>query len=338
MSLRAILILVCVSAGSASANAPLAPYNAGKLTVSLPTGWKVTADLDKGVIAAQQDPAHNDAAAVLLMIQPSTTSTEDQLLDTVASSISKDLKVAKREALSGGGHVMIADGTMESIKVRLGVIAIASGGSALVCVLVAKPGEFDKLGGIGLVTGILTSVKTKGAAASSPPPSQPPVQAAPATTPNGKLIVPPLDHKLAVSELDGEWRHDDGVLQDYVDRVTGRPAGFDALRYNDKWTFDGKGGVYSEFFGIATSGGTSKKIVENKGGAVSFDSNMVMTIKWKVGPQQEFLVRGLIELPTMTVITFNGPWYDKGVPADVLADRTHGTNFDQQWIRKKGSK
>jgi hypothetical protein len=330
MSLRSIAIVVCAWAGIASASAPLAPYDAGKLTVSLPKGWKVTADLDKGVIAAQQDPAHKDAAAVLLVIQPSTTSTEDQLLDLVASSISKDLKVAKREALAGG-QAMIADGTMESVKVRLGVIAIASGGSALVCVLAAKPGEFDNLGGIALVTSILTSVKT----ASSPPPSQPP---APATTPNGKLIVPALDHKLALSELDGEWRHDDGVLQDYVDRVTGRPAGFDALRYNDKWTFDGKGGVRSEFFGIATSGGTSKKIVDNKAGAASLDSNMVMTIKWKVGPQEEFLVRGMIELPTMTVITFNGPWYDKGVPADILADRTHGTNRDQQWIRKKAAK
>jgi len=338
MGLRSIAIVVCVGSGIALANAPLAPYDAGKLTVSLPKGWKVTADLDKGVIAAQQDPAHKDAAAVLLMIQPSTTSTEDQLLDLVASSISKDLKVAKREAVSGGGHVMIADGTIESVKVRLGVFAIASHGSALVCLLVAKPAEFDKLGGIGLVTSILTSVKTTNATAVAAAPAQPPTQTAPATTPNGKLIVPPLDHKLAVSELDGEWRHDDGVLQDYVDRVTGRPAGFDALRYTDKWTFDGKGGVYSEFFGIATSGGTSKKIVENKGGAVSLDSNMVMTIKWKVGPQQEFLVRGIIELPTMTVITFNGPWYDKGVPADVLADRTHGTNFDQQWIRKKAAK
>jgi hypothetical protein len=315
-----------VGGGIALANAPLAPYDAGKLTVSLPKGWTVTADLDKGVIAAQQDPAHKDAAAVLLMIQPSTTSTEDQLLDLVASSMSKDLKVAKREALSGGGRVMIADGTIESLKVRLGVIAIASGGSALVCVLVAKPAAFDQLGGIGLVTSILTSVKTAGA---------PAAQTAPATTPNGKLIVPPLDHKLALSELAGEWRHDEGVLQDYVDRVTGRPAGFDALRYTDKWTFDGKAGVYSEFFGIVTSGGTSKKIVENRGGAVSLDSNMVMTIKWKGAAQQEYLVRGIIELPTMTVITFNGPWYDKGVSADVLADPTHGTNLDQHWIRKK---
>jgi hypothetical protein len=330
--MRSIVVLVCMWSGIAWANAPLAPFDAGKMTVSLPKGWKVTADLDKGVIAAQQDPAHKDAAAVLLMIQASTTSTEDQLLDLVAGSISKDLKVAKREALSGGGHVMIADGTLDSVKVRVGVIAITSGGSALTCVLVAKPSEFDKLGGIGLVTSILSSVKT---AAVTPPPA---TQTAPATTPNGKLIIPPLNHKLGLSELDGEWRHDDGILQDYVDRVTGRPAGFDALRYNDKWTFDGKGGVFSEFFGIATSGGTSKKIVDNKGGAVSLDSNMVLTIKWKTGPQQEFLVRGMLELPTMTVITFNGPWYDKGVAADVLADPTHGTNLDQQWIRKKASK
>jgi hypothetical protein len=333
MNMRTIAVLVCAAGAIASAGpTALAPYTAGKITVSLPKGWKVTADLDKGVIAAQQDPAHKDAAAALVVIQPSTTSTEDQLLDLVSSSISKDLKVAKREARTGGGHVMIADGTTDNIKVRLGVIAIAAGGSAIVCVVVAKPGEFDKLGGIELVSSILMSVKTSTAS--------PPAQTAPAQTPapatiNGKLIVPPLTHKLSLSELGGEWRHDDGIIQNYVDRVTGSYAGFDALHYTDKWTFDGKGGMVSEFFGIVTSGGTSKKLVENKGGDVSLDSNMVLTIKWKTGPQQEYLVRGLVELPTMTVITFNGPWYDKGVAADVIADPTHGTNLDQHWVRKK---
>jgi hypothetical protein len=329
MNVRTIAMVICVAGAIASASpTALAPYTAGQLTVSLPKGWKITADLDKGVIAAQQDPAHKDAAAALVVIQPSTTSSEDQLLDLVASSISKDLKVAKREARTGGGHVMIADGTTDNIKVRLGVIAIASGGSAIVCVLVAKPGEFDKLGGIELVSSILTSVTTSATSA--------PAQTAPAqTTVNGKLVVPPLTHKLSISELGGEWRHDDGIIQNYVDRVTGSYAGFDALHYTDKWTFDGKGGMFSEFFGIVTSGGVSKKLVENKGADVSLDSNMVMTIKWKTGPQQEYLVRGLVELPTMTVITFNGPWYDKGVAADVLADPTHGTNLDQHWVRKK---
>jgi hypothetical protein len=337
MNMRTIAVLVCAAGAIASASpTALAPFTAGKLTVSLPKGWKVTADLDKGVIAAQQDPAHKDAAAALVVIQPSTTSTEDQLLDLVASSISKDLKVAKREARTGGGHVMIADGTTDGIKVRLGVIAIASGGSAIVCVVVAKPGEFDKLGGIELVSGILTSIKTSATAQTSAPTQTAPAQTAPApATVNGKLVVPPLTHKLSISELGGEWRHDDGIIQNYVDRVTGTYAGFDALHYTDKWTFDGKGGMFSEFFGIVTSGGVSKKLVENKGGDVSLDSNMVMTIKWKTGPQQEYLVRGLVELPTMTVITFNGPWYDKGVAADVLADPTHGTNLDQHWVRKK---
>lgn len=323
MTASRILLLVCVLSTAARATPALTPFESGKITVGLPKGWTVTTDPDHGVIAAQEDPARKDSAAVLLMIQPSTTSTEDQLLDQVASSISKDLKVAKRDALPGAGHVMVADGTSDGIKVRIGAIAIAAKGSAIVCLLAARPGEFDKLGGVELVAGMLASIKTT---------------ATPAPAPDGKLIVPPLTHAITPAELAGEWKHDDGITTTYVDRQTGSYAGYDALRYSDKWTFDGKGGVVSEFFGITTANGVSKKIVETKPGVATVGSNNVLTVKWKSAPQQEYIVRGLVELPTMTVITLNGPWYDKGVPADTVSDLSKATNLDQHWVRKKPTK
>jgi hypothetical protein len=327
MTKPAMLVLVCVMSHAAAANPTLAPYDSGTLTVSLPKGWNVTSDPDHGLIAAQQDPARKDSAAVLLLVQPKTTSTEELLLDLVASSISKDLKVAKREALPRGGHVMVADGTANGTKVRVGVLAIAGGGSAIVCLLAAVPGEFDKLGGLDLVNSMMASIKIPQAAATPP-----------ATTPNGKLVVPPLTRALALFELAGEWKHDDGITTTYVDRQTGSYAGFDAVRYTDKWTFDGKSGVTSEFFGITTAHGVSTKVVENKPGVATLGSDMVLTIKWKTGPQQEYLLRGIVELPTLTVITLNGPWYDKGVPADTIADPTKGTNLDQHWVRKRTAK
>jgi hypothetical protein len=325
MTKPTLLVLACLLR-TATASPALVPYDSGKLTVSLPKGWKVTSDPDHGLIAAQEDPARNDSAAVLLLVQPATTSTEDQLLDLVASSISKDLVVAKREARVRGGHVMVADGTASGIKVRVGVFAIAGGGSALVCLLAAKPDEFDKLGGLELVTTMMGSIVTAK------------VEAAPATTPNGKLIVPPLTHAMPLSDLAGEWKHDDGITTTYVDRQTGSYAGFDAVRYTDKWTFDGKTGVTSEFFGITTAHGVSTKVVENKPGVATLGSDNVLTIKWKTGPQQEYILRGLVELPTLTVITLTGPWYDKGVPADTIADPTKATNLDQHWVRKKRAK
>jgi hypothetical protein len=134
-------VLICVLAGAASARpVALEPYDgSGRLTVALPKAWKVTADLDKGMIVAQQDPGRSDAAAVILVIQPDPTATEDQLLDVIAGSVSKDLKVRKREALPGGhGRVMIADGTADSVKIRIGAVAIVTSGASLVCLLASN--------------------------------------------------------------------------------------------------------------------------------------------------------------------------------------------------------
>jgi hypothetical protein len=47
------------------------------------------------------------------------------------------------------------------------------------------------------------------------------------------------------------------------------------------------------------------------------------------------LLRGWVELPEMTVIVLNGPWYQDGVPADVLGDPKIGTNLNAQWARKR---
>ena len=328
--------VICLLAGLVSAKpVALEPYDAsGRLTVSLPKGWKVTADLDKGVIAAQQDASRNDAAAVLLVIQPNTTSTEDQLLDLVAGSVSKDLKVAKRSALPGGhGRMLIADGSIDSVKTRIGAVAVVAGGSGVVCLLASKTGDFDKLGGIELVTTILGSMKAPAAAS-------PPAQAlqAPTVDSYGKLLVPALTRKLELAELAGEWRQDDKAISTYVNSTTGNYAGFSAIATTENWTLDAKGNVFSSFVGTTAGTGGAHQTSEKKRGTATLAPNMVLTLTWKTGPAQHYLVRGWVELPEMTVIVLNGPWYQDGVPADVLGDPKIGTNLNAQWARKRTRK
>ena len=339
---RSLPVMICLLAGTAWARpTALEPYDAsGKLTVSLPRAWKVTADLDKGMIVAQQDPSRSDAAAVILVIQPDPTATEDQLLDVVAGSVSKDLKVRKREALPGGrGHTMIADGTADGIKIRLGAVAIVANGASLVCLLASRPDDFDRLGGIDLVTSIIASLKTAPAAQPPPPPAEqappaPAATAAPAIA-NGRLVVPPLDHKVALAELAGEWRQDDSVTTRYVSASTGAYAGFDSIATTEHWTLDGKGGVFSSFLATVAGNGGARQIKEKKGGTVTLAPSNVITLHWKGAAEQHYLLRGWVELPTMTVMTLNGPWYQGGVPADVLADPHKGFNLDQHWVRAR---
>jgi hypothetical protein len=203
-----------------------------------------------------------------------------------------------------------------------------------------EPDDFDRLGGIELVNSIIASLKTP--SAQPPPPSEqapPPAAAtaAPAIA-NGRLVVPPLTHKVAVSELAGEWRQDDSVTTRYVSTSTGSYAGFDSIATTERWTLDGKGGVSSSFLATTAGNGGARQIKETKRGTVTLAPNMVITVHWNGAAEQQYLLRGWVELPAMTVITLNGPWYQAGVPDDVLADPHKGVNLDEHWVRNKPAK
>ena len=137
-----LLALMVVGAGIAAAGPPaLETHAADKLTVALPKGWKVTTTTGTAtVFAAQQDPGRADAAALVVSVQfAGNTATEDALLDMVGAQVAKGLKVVRREALAGGGHVLVGDGMAGAVAVRVGAIAFATSGGAILGVLVAKP-------------------------------------------------------------------------------------------------------------------------------------------------------------------------------------------------------
>jgi hypothetical protein len=72
---------------------------------------------------------------------------------------------------------------------------------------------------------------------------------------------------------------------------------------------------------------------EKKTGTITVTRNMILTLGWNGGVQPSYLIRGWREMQGMTVLLLNGPWYGQ-VPADVIADRSRGTNLDSYWVRK----
>jgi hypothetical protein len=310
---------------------PLAPYTATNFTVSMPRSWTVVEDAPNGLLIARQNPGRDDSAAVLFLVKPAEANvSEDQLLDTVANNFAKNLTIRTREAIPGGGHRMIADGMAGNIPVRVGVIALVVNGASLVSLLVSKPADFEPLGGIELVTSILTSLKARDRpASSSSPPALP--QGGPLKGPNGKLNVPLPSRPLTFADLTGEWNNDDSVLTNYVNS-RGDSAGFESIATREKWIFDGRGGVSSAFTGTTAGRGGARQVNEKKSGTVIF-SGMVMTLGWNGAVQPSYIIRGWRELPGMTVLLLNGPWYGN-VPGDVLADRNKGTNLNSYWVRK----
>lgn len=316
---------------SLAASIPLEPHAAASFTVGMPRSWTVVEDAPNGLLVARQNAGRDDSASVLFLFKPGATNrTEDQLLDSVSSQFAKNLVVHMREALPGGGHQMVADGVSGAMRMRVGVIALVINGTSVVSLLTAKPADFEGLGGMELVTSMLASLKVRGASA-APAPS-PSAQPAPATGASGKLDVPPPARPLTVADLAGEWSNDDGVITNYVN-YRGDYSGYQSIAIRDKWVFDGRGGVSSAFTATTAGQGGVRQVNEKKTGAVTLTRNTILTLGWNGAAQPSYLIRGWREMQGMTVLLLNGPWYGQ-VPADVIADRSRGTNLDSYWVRK----
>ncbi len=166
-----VVVLICVMAASAAAKPlVLEPHDFGTLTVQTPKGWAFTADAAKGMALAQQDPKRKDAAQLLVVVVSANAPTEDQLLDAITGRAAQQLKVVHRGAAPGGaGKLLVADGVVDNIKVRISAIAVVASGGAVVGVLIAKAGESDGLGGTDLVVSVMASLK---ATASAPTPTK----------------------------------------------------------------------------------------------------------------------------------------------------------------------
>src|SRR5262249_4009553 len=174
--MRTLTTFLVFLAGTAAAGiVPLSPYDGPRFTVSMPRSWTVTSDAERGVIVAEQDPRREDAAMVLLIVRAADGATaEDQGLDGILRRLPSGLEIRRREALDGGGHALVADGDAGGVRVRLGAVAILGDGTKVVSLLAAKPGEFDRLGGIDLVIAILSSIQPLEAPPGPPQPAAPP--------------------------------------------------------------------------------------------------------------------------------------------------------------------
>ena len=127
---------------------------------------------------------------------------------------------------------------------------------------------------------------------------------------------PPLARPLTFADLAGGWGNDDSVVTNYVS-YRGDYAGYQSIATKEKWVFDGKGNVSSAFTANVAGQGTARQVNERKKGTVVLSPGNLVTMAWIGAAPASFVIRGWRELPGMTVLLLNGPWYGQ-VPADVL--------------------
>lgn len=154
------------------------------------------------------------------------------------------------------------------------------------------------------------------------------------TASGGRLDVPPLRRALTLGDLAGEWDRDDSVVTNYMN-YRGDYAGYRSISVREKWTFDGRNGVSKSSYGVALGIGGRQVAEENTTGTVVLSPPRLLTLRWKVGAAPTYIIRGWLELPSLTVLQLNGPYWSTDVPSDVLTDRRIGANLDGYWVRKK---
>lgn len=325
------LLLSATSAWAGTA--PLDTFNGPAFSVGLPRGWNVTSDPSRGVIIAQEDPNRQDAAALLLLTVNGTDQSAEALLDAVAGQFATGLKVARRETVPGGGMLMVADGRIGDITVRLGVIAVAQNGTAVVCLVGAKPRQFVDLGGIDLVVAVMASMQANAQPQAPAPAPAPGANPAPSDDPN---YIPPPARPLRVADVVGEWKKgESSSITTYVNSYTGNYAGFNSISTTESWSINAKGQCKGDFYGITAGNGGPHAVKEKYNATIAFSPDgVIFGIKKDADANTtKFIVRGWAERPNGTVLILNGPFYND-VPQDCLNPQKC-VNLNNTWVRPR---
>lgn len=340
-----VLVITCFALATADAKPPaLEAHDVGGVSVSTPKGWAFTGDASKGMAIAQQDPKRKDAAQLLVIVsQNAGATTEDQILDNIAAQAMKGIKVIKRgPGPSNTGKLLVADGNVDGINVRLGAFAASAGGAMLVGVLVAKTSEFDGLGGTDLVLQVIASLKAGGGAAAPAPPGAG-APAAPAASGNdpvtqvmqpqidsyGSQVIPPPGRPLTVADLAGEWSREDGAGTTYVDKSTGVYAGHSSVSIRDIWKIDAKGNITDDFTGVQSGGyspgGSTQKRYTGK---VTLDNRGVLVLNLSGTSRQSYIVKGWFYGKDQVILRLAGPYWDNEPITDAMLTATSYSKHD----------
>jgi len=156
----------------------------------------------------------------------------------------------------------------------------------------------------------------------------------------GNLIVPQPSRQLTTADLAGVWI--DGpnrMTTEYVYSGSGKSAGRDTTAFQVKTTFNSNG-TYSSFFNSVrkkyeTESDTKTGPYSIVGRLLSiqgtgYEGKGTVTTKW--------VIRGWLELPSMTVLQLAGPWYDNAeIPERSFTDFSEESRFlpTTKWVRMK---
>jgi hypothetical protein len=294
-------------------------------TFTPPPGWNVE---EKGSGVTQQVVLSRATSTsyCMIVVYASTPASGD--LDasfaaewkSVALRTIDSVPAPKPERRNVGDAPAAIGGATSTIQRQpvMAMLAVLDAGANVASILILSPtvGTFDAYN--AEVQTMLASVSVRRVSA--------PAAAVAKADSGGKLVIPPAPRGLTIADLAGEWGRNDGINTTYVDRYTGVYAGTDSIHFTEGWVITAEGGISSDFFGIQNG----RKIKDKSAGTVTLSSAGILVIK--MTNQQSYVLRGWLAGPHMTVMTLNGPWYDR-IPPEILSNPEQGWNLDKRYVR-----
>ena len=304
----------------------------GDIKFTPPAGFTKAANEKHAVVFTQMDQAKGNFSFITLYAAgPSTGNPKQDFANEWKLRVVDPWKGEanpKTESQPDNGWTVTAGGTQIDFQGNkaFAFLTVASGFGKTVSVLGVLNDE-SYLPKLQAFVETMDIDKTVAAA----PPTAAPAAAGPALQYDsyGHLLIPAPTHQLTVAEIAGQWGESDGINVTYVYRDTGTYAGTDSLHYKSKMTFSADGGYYNDFYAIQNG----KMIKDKSSGTISINGR-VLSVRQR--NTAKYVIRGWLELPTMTILEVCGPWYDDQViPQAIFDNPGQGANLDKKWIRAK---
>lgn len=240
----------------------------------------------------------------------------------------------KTDTQTGDGWTAISGGSeVESeVSKAIGFLTVISGFGKAVSILAV----FNDPAYVKQVDEFITGIEMDKIAA----PANNTASGAAAFDDGGDLIIPQPSHQLTTADFAGVWI--DGpnrMTTEYVHSGSGKSAGRDTTAFEVKTTFKSDG-TYSSFFNSVRKKYETES--DTKTGPYSIDGRLLSIqgkgYSGKSTTTTKWVIRGWLELPSMTVLMLAGPWYD-----DAPIPEVHFTDFGPEsrfrgttkWIRLK---
>ena len=153
----------------------------------------------------------------------------------------------------------------------------------------------------------------------------------PALDSDGNLVIPQPTRDLTITDLVGNWGDNPGrIATTYVDRADGSYVGTDSLHFTSKWKIEANGRYTNDFFEVRNG----KKLSDVTVGTITIVGRLISIKHGR--STAKYVVRGWLELPSMTILKVAGPWYDaQEIPERIFIDFSPDSRFmlTDKWVR-----